>query len=192
MRTTKPISAAIISCIIAGVFCIACEDLPNSIDLDVRAPGLAIIEDGNNVHVLTPDDNLMLTFEKEDFDNYQSEFNIKNRMTIESHSFNCQKDEFFSNRIWVIKPYDLTLDKPVKITLHYTHEELAPEGKTDELKIYLLKREYVKRKEGDTDQPLMRVSDMSMILDCDHHDEDMKVSADILKFGGFVIGRAVK
>ena len=106
--------------------------------------------------------------------------------------FNCQKDEYFSNNIWIIKPDNIKFDREFYITVKYTHEEFAPEFKTNNLKIYKLNRDFQHASTDDDEQMLIRVSDMSLLDHCIQNGEQMQVSTKISEFGGFVLGREIR
>ena len=142
MKNAKPISLLICSIILIGLLQSSCENSREEpIPFD-NPTSLDFTEEGNELHIATPDNNLILTFIKDDFNEYQTEFNLKNTLTIEKLHFKCQKDEFFSNKIWIIKPSDITFNKDFMISIKYTHEEFAPQFNTTNLKIYKLNREY--------------------------------------------------
>ena len=142
MKNAKPISLLICSILLIGLLLFACDNSkvkPSPVD---NLTSLNFIEESNEFHVATPDNNLILTFIKDDFNEYHSEFNLKNTLFIEKLHFKCQKDEFFSNNIWIIKPVDIKFDKDFIINIKYAHEEFASQFNTTNLKIYKLKRDY--------------------------------------------------
>jgi hypothetical protein len=194
MKTAKQLPTSILSIFALGLCCFACSDNipPPANDPANVTSGIEFIHDGNKVHVVTPDNSLMLTFSNEDFIQYQSEFNLKSNLKIESYDFQCQKDQYFSNKIWVIKPHDIIFEHPVCLTIYYTHEEFAPDFHTNGLRIYQLNREYRERTGNNKDLPLIRVSDMSIVSDCLQNDDVMMVTTDIQILGAYVLGRVIK
>ena len=192
MKNAKPISLLICSIILIGLLQSSCENSREEpIPFD-NPTSLDFTEEGNELHIATPDNNLILTFIKDDFNEYQTEFNLKNTLTIEKLHFKCQKDEFFSNKIWIIKPSDITFNKDFMISIKYTHEEFAPQFNTTNLKIYKLNREYPLRERNDSEKLLIRVSDITLLDHCVQSDDQMYVYTKISEFGGFVLGREVQ
>ena len=192
MKNAKPISLLICSILLIGLLLFACDNSkvePTPVD---NLTSLNFIEEDNEFHVETPDNNLILTFIKDDFTEYQSEFNLKNTLCIEKLHFKCQKDEFFSNNIWIIKPADIVFDKDFIISIKYTHEEFAPQFNTTNLKIYKLKRDYPLLESNDNEELLIRVSDIDLLDHCVQSDDQMYVYTKISEFGAFVLGREVQ
>jgi hypothetical protein len=192
MKSLKKIQSLISCLVLIFLCCVACDKSPDPIDPYNLTIGLSFVEDGNQVHVYSTDHNLMLSFNKEDFDVYSSEHDIKIRLSIESCSFVCQKDEYFSNKIWIIEPSDIIFDTPVKVAIKYTHEEFAPEFKTDGLRIYQLNREFMEEPKASQERTLIRVSDMTLNGTSIHDRELLNVKAEVQKFGSFVIGRVIQ
>jgi hypothetical protein len=192
MRATIPISALIFGILFMSMLFVTCNNTnigPSPIE-DLRT--LQFIEDENELQITTLDNNLVLTFNKEDFNEDLSEFNIRNTVSIKKLPFKCQKDEFFSNNIWIVEPDDIKFDRELIITIKYTHEEFAPEFNTSDLKIYKLRRDFHNRESYDKEQLLIRVSDMSLLDHCIQNNELMSVSTKISGFGAFVLGREVQ
>ncbi len=192
MKNAKPIFLLFCSLPLIGLLLFACnnsKDEPTPVN---HLTSLNFIEKGNEFHVETPDNNLILTFIKDDFNEYQSEFNLKNTLSIEKFHFKCQKDEFFSNNIWVIKPAYILFEKDFIINIKYTHEEFAPQFNTTNLKIYKLKRDYPLRENNDNEELLIRVSDIHLLDHCVQSDDQMYVYTRISEFGAFVLGREVQ
>lgn len=171
---------------------VACNKTYNDPSPVVNLSNLLFIEDDNELQVSTLDNNLILTFRSEDFNDHLSEFNLKNSLSIEKLPFKCQKDEFFSNKIWIIQPGDIKFDKEIIMTVKYTHEEFAPEFNTSDLRIYKLKREFHNKENNDNEPLLIRVTDMSLLDNCVQNKDLMYVSTKISEFGGFVLGREVQ
>ncbi len=192
MKNAKPISALFCGILLLSMPFISCNDIKNDPSPFESYRALQFIEDDNEFQVTTLDNNLILTFSKDDFNEYVSEFNIKNTLSIVKLPFNCQKDEFFSNNIWIIKPENIKFDKEIFITLKYTHEEFAPKFNTNDLKIYKLKRDFQISDRDDNEKLLIRVTDMSLLEHCIQNNEQMYVSTKISEFGGFVLGREVR
>lgn len=191
MKTAKPIYALFYS-IPLCILLVACNSNDNDPLPLTNAHSLIFIEEENELHVKTLDNNLTITFNKEDFNEYLSEFNLKKTLLIEKLPFKCQKDEFFSNNIWIIKPDNLNFNKEIILTVKYTHEEFAPEFNINDLRIYKLKREFNNSGIDDKEQLLIRVTDMSLLDHCTQNNDQMHVSTKITGFGGFVLGRVVQ
>lgn len=192
MKNAKPISL-IISCILLiGLLHSSCDNSKDEPTPFHDPNSLHFTEVGNELHVTTPDDILSLIFNKDDFNEYHSEFNLKNTITVKKLLFKCQKDEFFSNNVWIIEPSDIKFDSDFIISIKYTHEEFAPQFNTSNLKIYKLKREYPLQEGNDGQELLIRVSDMSLLDNCVQSDDQMFVYSNISEFGGFVLGREVQ
>lgn len=192
MKNAKPIFLLFCSLPLIGLLLFACDNSkvePTPVD---NLTSLNFTEEGNEFHVETPDNNLILTFIKDDFNEYQSEFNLKNTLSIEKLHFKCQKDEFFSNNIWIIKPANIVFDKDFIISIKYTHEEFAPQFNTTNLKIYKLKRDYPLLESNDNEELLIRVSDIALLDHCVQSDDQMYVYSKISGFGAFVLGREVQ
>jgi len=192
MKNAKPISALFCGILLFSMPLVSCNDINNDPSPDDSFRALQFIEDNNEFQVTTLDNNLILTFNKDDFNEYVTEFNIKNTLSIVKLPFTCQKDEFFSNNIWIIKPDYIKFNREFFITLKYTHEEFAPEFNTNDLKIYKLKRDFQIPDKHDDEQLLIRVTDMSLLDHCIQNNDQMCVSTKISEFGGFVLGREVQ
>lgn len=191
MKNAKPIPLFMCSMLLICLLHFSCDNSKDELTPLDNPTSLNFIEEGNELHVVTPDNNLILTFIKDDFYEYHSEFNLKNTMTIEKLHFECQKDEFFSNNIWIIEPSDILFDKDFIISIKYTHEEFAPQFNTTNLKIYKLKRDYPLPKSNDDEKLLIRVSDIALLGNCVQSDDQMYVYTKISEFGGFVLGQEV-
>lgn len=192
MKNAKPIFFLFCSLPLIGLLLFACDnskDEPTPVD---NLTSLNFIEESNEFHVATPDNNLILTFIKDDFNEYHSEFNLKNTLFIEKLHFKCQKDEFFSNNIWIIKPVDIKFDKDFIINIKYAHEEFASQFNTTNLKIYKLKRDYPLRESNNNEKLLIRVSNIALLDHCVQSDDQMYVFTKISEFGGFFLGREVQ
>ncbi len=192
MKNAKPISAFVCSILLMSMPFVSCNDINNDPSPGDSFRALQFIEDDNELQVATLDNNLILTFSRNDFNEYVSEFNIKNTLSIVKLPFDCQKDEFFSNNIWIIKPDNIKFDREILITMKYTHEEFAPEFNTNDLRIYKLKRDFHTPDKHDDEQLLIRVSDMSILDHCIQNNDHMYVSTKISELGGFVLGRKVQ
>lgn len=192
MKAAKPLSELLCGILLLSMLFVACNTTYNDPAPADNFATLKYIEDDKEIQVTTLDNNLTLTFNKEDFNDYRSEFNIKKTLSIKKLPFKCQKDEFFSNNIWIIKPDDLKFNNSFNITIKYTHEEFAPEFNTNDLKIYALKREFLIQDKSDDEQLLIRVTDMSLLDQCVQNNEMMYVSTKISELGGFVLGREVR
>jgi hypothetical protein len=192
MKTAKPISTLYCGMLMIGMLFSACDNSKNEPTPIDNQHALQFIEEGNELHVATSDYNLILTFSKDDFADYHSELNLKNTLSIEKLHFICQKDEFFSNDVWIIKPENIIFDKDFIITIKYTHEEFAPEFNTTNLKIYKLKRDYQNQENKNNEHLLMRVSDLRLLDQCVQSEDQMYVYTKISGFGGFVLGRKVQ
>jgi len=192
MKTTgKFLTLMAIICTVQ-ILCYSCSDTNDSLDI-IEAYEDPIFNDlGSEVEIITADNRLKLILPKEDFESYQAKYNLKSTLKIKNGFFECQKKEYFSNKIWIIQPDDILFENPIKLSIDYTHEEFSPEFKTEGLRIYRLNREYQLDKQGNEEKYLIRVSDMTMLNDCMQNVDDMHVSTEILGFGGYVLGREVK
>ena len=135
MKNTKLNSHLSCGILLIAILFSACDNSKNEPVPFDDPPSLEFIEEGNELHVLTPDNNLILTFIKDDFNEYNSLFNLRNTLSVEKLDFKCQKDEFFSNNIWIIEPSDILFDKDFIISIKFTQEEFAPQFNTTNLKI---------------------------------------------------------
>jgi hypothetical protein len=192
MKKSRHIFALLYGMLLLSIPFVSCNDIKNDPSPVNYYPEFKFTEEDNELQITTLDNNLILTFSKDAFNEYVSEFNIINTLSVVKLPFNCQKDEFFSNNIWIIKPDNIKFDSEFYITLKYTHEEFAPDFNTNDLKIYKLKRDFENSGNDDDEQLLIRVSDMSLLDHCIQNNEQMYVSTKISEFGGFVLGREVQ
>lgn len=191
MKTAKHISALLCGILLISILFVTCDNISNDPSPDNNLSTLLFTEDNNELHVTTLDNNIILTFRDEDFNEDLPVSKLKSTLSIKNLPFTCQKDEFFSNNIWIIKPDNVKFDNEVFITIKYTHEEFAPDFNTNGLQIYKLKREFINSDKNDNEQLLIRVTDMSLLDHCIQNDEMMYVSTSISELGGFVLGRKV-
>ena len=175
-----------------SMLAVACNHINNDPQPIENQPLIQYIEDDNELQVTTLENNLILTFNIEDFNEYRSEYNIKKTLSIKKLPFDCQKDEFFSNYIWIVKPDNIRFDREITLTVKYTHEEFAPDFITEDLRIYRLKREFLNQENSDDKKYHIRVSDMTLLDRCVQNNELMYVTTKISELGGFVLGRVVQ